>query len=547
MEVFAQEKLLFTPAQPNQDAVGVVYAFPNTYSVGITSLGYQWLWAQLAQREDVRVSRYFVDVQENVPAEVELVGFSFSWELDYGNILHMLEEMEIPLSARERRAEHPLVFGGGAVLTANPEPFAEWFDVILLGDGEELLENLISAYKEVRGEQRSHQLRHLAQVAGIYVPSLYEVEYGEGIKKIEVMGAGVPPVVEKQTYRGKVLSSSTVVTPLAAWENIYMVEVVRSCPEMCRFCLASYVTLPFRSHAVMEGLIPAIDRGLQVTNRLGLLGASITQHPQFSELLAWLDQPKYDHVRLSLASVRTNTLTVELAKIMAKHDSRSVTVAIETGSPRLREVINKKLTNEEIMQAVVNAQGGGLQGIKFYGMVGVPTEEMTDIDQTIALFKELKKVAPKLKLAFGCSTFVPKAHTPWQWMPVDPSSEKKLQYLQKKLGGLGIEFRPEGYKDSLLQAVISRGDRRLSKVLLLAYEYAQGEGKTEPSLGMVKRAFKELQKEVPPFDWYVFRRYGEEEILPWQHLRTAIKPETLLHHFHQSLNLESDKAGRMTA
>jgi len=533
--VWQAEKLLFKPCTPDHDAIPIIYAFPNTYAVGITSLGYQHIWANLASRPEVNVCRWFTDLHEPLPPEVELVGFSFSWELDYGNILQALSALAVPHRSSDRTSSHPLVFGGGAVLTANPEPFADWFDFILLGDGEDLLGNVLCAYQTVRYAPRHEKLLALAQVSGVYVPSLFCVTYADAtgnIQSITPVSAEVPATVQKQTYKGNVLSHSSVVTPHAAWSDIFMVEVVRSCPEMCRFCLASYLTLPFRPADLEAGLMPAIRQGLTVTNRLGLLGASITQHPEFESLLDWLDQPAFDSVRLSLASVRTNTLTQRLCSILARHDSRSVTVAVESGSERLRQIINKKLSNAEIYQAIANAQAGGLQGIKFYGMVGVPYETDADLADTVEMLRTAKKTAPKLKIAFGCSTFVPKAHTPWQWQGVSPSAEKKLQLLQKQLGKLGIEFRPENYRDSVVQALISRGDRRLNAVLTLAYNYAQAEGKTEPSLGMFKRAFKELAQTVPPLDWYVFRTWDTTEVLPWAHLRTALSPELLQKH-HQ--------------
>jgi len=507
--------------------------------VGITSLGYQHIWANLATRPEVSVSRWFTDLQEPLPRAVELVGFSFSWELDYGNLLHALSVLDLPHYSGDRTSDHPLVFGGGAVLTANPEPFADWFDFILLGDGEDLLGNMLYAYQAVRHADRQAQLIALAQVPGIYVPSLYSVIYADAtgsIESIEPVRKDIPATVQKQTYKGHALAVSSVVTPLAAWSDIFMVEVVRSCPEMCRFCLASYLTLPFRAASLTTSLLPAICQGLTVTNRLGLVGASITQHPEFESLLDWLDQPEFDSVRLSLASVRTNTLTTRLCSILARHDSRSVTVAVESGSERLRQIINKKLSNAEIYTAVANAQAGGLQGIKFYGMVGVPYETDADIADTVEMLRTAQKTAPKLKITFGCSTFVPKAHTPWQWQGVSPSAEKKLQLLQKQLGQLGVEFRPENYRDSVMQALISRGDRRLNAVLTHAYNYAQAEGKTEPSLGMIKRAFKELAGSVPPLDWYVFRTWDTQEILPWHHLRTAVTPELLQKHHQIALS-----------
>ena len=253
----------------------------------------------------------------------------------------------------------------------------------MLGDGENLLGNFIDAYKEVRTATRQTQLRRLAQVPGIYIPSLYQVEYHApdgSIQSILPVDAEIPAIIEKQTYRGNTLSASTVVTEKAAWENIYMVEVVRSCPEMCRFCLASYLTLPFRTASLEASLIPAIDRGLAVTNRLGLLGASVTQHPEFETLLDYLSQPKYDDVRLSIASVRTNTVTVQLAQTLAKRDTRSLTIAVESGSERLRQINNKKLTNEEIIKAAINAKEGGLSNIKLYGMMGVTGKEVEDLE-----------------------------------------------------------------------------------------------------------------------------------------------------------------------
>ncbi|MCA1903910.1 MAG: B12-binding domain-containing radical SAM protein [Cyanobacteria bacterium KgW148] len=530
------ETLLFEPVPAQGDWVEVVYAFPNCYSVGITSLGYQMIWASLATRSDVRVHRWFTDGADNLPAQIDLWGFSFSWELDFVNILNALQSAAIPWRSTDRQASHPLIFGGGAVLTANPEPYCDWFDLILLGDGEELLPEMIEAYKEVRRATREEKLQRLAQVPGIYIPRGYTVSYAQNspkIKDITPVNDKFPPTIGKRSYRANVLSASTVVTPHSAWENIYMVEVVRSCPEMCRFCLASYLTLPFRVASVAGSLIPAIDRGVAVTNRLGLLGASITQHPEFETVLDYIDQPQFDDLRLSLASVRTNTLTSKLARILSRHDSRSVTVAIESGSERLRQIINKKLTNEEIHIALANAQAGGLKAIKFYGMVGVPQETTADLDHTIALLGELKRTAPKLKLTLGCSTFVPKAHTPWQWCPIDREGDKKLKYLHKHLAPKGIEFRPESYKDSLIQGLLSRGDRRLTALLELVWQYSNG---AVPSDGMYKRAFKELKGQIPPLDYYIHDRWQEDDVLPWHHLKTSISVEQLTKQFHQSLS-----------
>jgi radical SAM superfamily enzyme YgiQ (UPF0313 family) len=523
---FSSERLLFTPATPAPEAIPTIFAFPNEYSVGITSLGYQVVWATLATRSDVQVSRLFTDAHELLPSQPELLGFSLSWELDYVNVLNLLESLEIPLRSRDRTNTHPIVFGGGPVLTANPEPFADFFDVVLLGDGEVLLDAFIQAYQTVRGADRTTQLRQLAQVPGIYVPSLYEVTYTSPdgpVQAICPLDAEIPVTIEKQTYRGNVLSASTVVTEKAAWENIYMVEVVRSCPEMCRFCLASYLTLPFRSASVEASLLPAIERGLRVTDRLGLLGASVTQHPEFESLLDYLNRPDYDHVRLSIASVRTNTVTPKLAATLVKHDTRSITIAVESGSDRLRQIINKKLTNDEIIQAAINAKAGGLSSLKLYGMAGVPGEQPEDLDQTVQMLRDIKKAAPGLRLTFGCSTFVPKAHTPFQWFGVNRQAEKRLQFLQKQLRSQGIDFRPESYNWSVIQALLSRGDRRLSQLLELTRHYGD-------SLGSYRRACKELRGKLPDLNFYVFADWSLDRVLPWSHLQGPLPQATLIKH-----------------
>ena len=534
MSVFQQERLLFTPATPDNNAIPAIFAFPNEYTIGITSLGFQIVWATLAMRSDVDVSRLFTDLSEPLPRNPELLGFSVSWELDYINIFNLLEALDIPLHSCDRQDRHPLVFGGGTVLTANPEPLADFFDVILLGDGEDLLDSFIDAYQEVRNADRQTKLRHLAQVPGIYIPRLYEVTYhspdGE-IKAIAPIDSDIPPQVQKQTYRGNTLSASTVVTEKAAWENIYMVEVVRSCPEMCRFCLASYLTLPFRTASVESSLIPAIEKGLKVTRRLGLLGASVTQHPEFESILDYLSQPKYEDVRLSIASVRTNTVTEKLASTLANRDTRSITIAVESGSSKVRQIVNKKLTNEEIIQAAINAKAGGLKALKLYGMVGIPMEEMSDVEETVTMMSEIKKAAPGLRLTLGCSTFVPKSHTPFQWYGVNPDAKKRLKYLEKNLRKQGIDFRPESYNWSVIQGLISRGDRRLGKLLQLTREFGD-------SVGSYKRAFKQLKGQIPTLDYYVHDHWdAESRVLPWQHLHGALPERTLIKHLNQAVSV----------
>jgi radical SAM superfamily enzyme YgiQ (UPF0313 family) len=542
MSVFADETLLFEPAEPRPDALPTVFAFPNTYSVGITSLGYQVVWAMLAARPELAVARLFTDASEPLPRSPGLVGFSMSWELDYINVMALLEELDLPLHAVDRTDQDPIVFGGGPVLTANPEPFAAYFDVLLLGDGEISIAALVDAVLASRNRPRADRLEALAQVPGLYVPQLYAVEYTDPtgpIAAIRPLSDRIPAVVTKQTYRGNTLSASTVVTPRAAWENIFMVETVRSCPELCRFCLASYLTLPFRTADLDDSLIPAIDRGLQATNRLGLLGASVTQHPEFDRLLDRLSQPAYDPVRLSVASVRTNTVTEKFARVLASRDCKSITVAVESGSETVRQIINKKLDQADIERAAVNAKAGGLSALKLYGMAGIPGETVEDIEATATMMLQLKKAAPGLKLTLGCSTFVPKSHTPFQWFGINSEAEKRLKLLQKRLRSNGIDFRPESYNWSIIQTLISRGDRRLTPLLELVRAYGAGDtdNPDRVSLGSYRRAFKELRDRVPPLDYYVFQNWDLDQVLPWEHLHGPLPIATLKKHRAEAVTL----------
>jgi radical SAM superfamily enzyme YgiQ (UPF0313 family) len=512
-----------------------VLAFPSTYTVGITSLGYQVVWATLAQRADVDVRRLFTDQGDPPHRHCDLFGLSLSWELDGPVLLDLLEQQRIPLWASERGDTDPIVFGGGPVLTANPEPLAPFFDVVLLGDGELLLPAFVDALQAHREAPRAERLRQLAQVPGVYVPSLYAPRYSsEGdLLAVEPTEAGIPATVAKQTWRGNTLSHSTVITPEAAWPSIHMVEVVRSCPELCRFCLASYLTLPFRTPSLDDGLIPAVEKGLTATQRLGLLGASVTQHPQFADLLAWLDQDRFDGTRVSVSSVRAATVTPELGRILAKRGSKSLTIAIESGSGRMREMVNKKLTTDEIYAAARYAKEGGLTGLKLYGMVGLPTEEDADVEATAQLLLDLKKATPGLRLSLGVSTFVPKAHTPFQWQGVRPEADKRLKLLAKRLKPKGIELRPESYGWSVIQALLSRSDRRLAPVIAAA----RG---NHDSLGGWKQAYRAVREQaganLPSWDDVIHTSWNSERVLPWEHLEGPLPKTTLHNHAVQALN-----------
>nr|WP_269622041.1 radical SAM protein [Prochlorococcus marinus] len=516
-------------------------AFPNKYAIGITSLGYQIIWATLAQRKDVDVRRLFTDQSDIPHRSNDLFGISLSWELDGPVLLDLLEKNKIPIWSNERSDQDPIVFGGGQVLTANPEPFAPFLDVVLLGDGENLMPTFINKMNTIKDLSRFNKLKELAQIPGIYIPIFYQPQYDNNGKLLTIkpITHEIPETITKQTWKQNTLSHSTVITPDAAWPNIHMVEVVRSCPELCRFCLASYLNLPFRTSSVEGSLIPAIEKGFAITKRIGLLGASVTQHPEFEELIDWLNNDHFNDMRLSLSSVRATTVNPKLTKLLSRRNSKSITIAIESGSEKIRDIINKKITEEEILTAAKYAKEGGLKGLKLYGMVGLPQENEDDIEATIKLLIKLKDQNPGLRITFGVSTFVPKAHTPFQWFGVRAEAKNRLKKLTKYLKPKGIQFRPESYGWSIIQALISRSDRRLAQVIPLV----RG---SHNSLGGWKQAYKIIQEkntnskskeQLPSWEDVIHSQWDHEQVLPWAHLLGPLQSKQLINHQKKALEL----------
>ncbi len=500
----------------------------------------------MAKRKDVDVRRLFTDQSEVMHRKSDLFGISLSWELDGPVLLELLEKQRIPIWNNQRTNKDPIVFGGGPVLTANPEPFAPFLDVVLLGDGEELIPEFINKVSETRDLCRLERLKELAQIPGIYIPCLYKAIYSNDGQLISVkpIESGIPFTIKKQTWKGNNLSYSSVITPESVWPNIHMVEMVRSCPELCRFCLASYLTLPFRTASINEGLIPAVEKGLTATKRIGLLGASVTQHPQFYEFLTWLSQDRFEDLRISISSVRASTVNSKMTRILSKRGSNSITIAIESGSERIRAFINKKLSEEEILSAAKYAQEGGLKGMKLYGMVGLPTEEEEDINSTANLLIKLKENTSQLRLKLGVSTFVPKAHTPFQWYGVRPEAKKRLKQLAKQLRPEGIELHPESYGWSIIQALISRSDRRIAPVI------ASLKG-SKNTLGNWKKSYNNIRENkstfesanLPSWDSVIHQDWDLNTVLPWSHLDSPIKNELLIQHLKESQSHLSTEKG----
>lgn len=525
--MFDQE--IFTLSRPSktQPEVTVTWCFPNSYSVGMASLGYQLVWWLLEQDLDCEVYRAFSDLQQSGWQQSELVGFTLSWELDYANVLQQLQKLNIePLSSKRSQAT-PLVFAGGPVLSANPETFAEFFDVILLGDAEVTVPALLAAWKQARKlKSRQEQLLLLSEVPGLYVPSLYSYQLESPQGPIAQVSG---PAVSKQSFSPPpdYVAHSLIVSPKTTWADMFLLEIVRSCPQECRFCLASYLTRPFRA-APVDILLDKIDLGLRHTSKIGLLGPSVTEHPQFEDLASGLLQRR--QAQISLASVRVDSLTPLILQMLFTLGQKSVTMAIESGSERLRQIMKKNLTEEQILSACNLIAQSGLKGVKFYGIVGLPGELDEDLVETVRLMRQLKKNHKQLHFVFGVSSFVPKAQTPYQWSGRSRQCKQKLEYLRKHLSQIGIEVRPESHNWSDIQALLSRGDRRLTSTLLQV-------AANSSNLGAWRQALRHLPDSCPPADFYINRDIALTETLPWSHLISSAKNSMLERHQQASSSL----------
>ncbi len=531
--MFSKEVFVLPRPLKRDPELGLCWASPTPYAVGMSGLGYQLVFSLLDKDEQVSVLRAFTDYQEPGWQDCELIGFTLAFELNYVNVLTLLSKMGVSPLSRDRAAGAPLVFGGGPALAANPEPFADFFDVILLGDAEELIPCFLAKWKEVRLlKDRQTQLVELATVEGLYVPSLYSAHYAckQGpLTAVVPEVPGVPARVHRRQFMGPpdYVAHTTVLAPESSWADMFLVEVVRSCPQECRFCLSSYLARPFRG-ADVETLLSKIDLGLKYTSKIGLLGPSVTEHKQFALIAEELI--KRPTAKISVASLRADSIDPLVLSMLVKLGQKTVTIALESGSERLRTIMKKNLSESEILTAMDLIAASGLSGVKLYGIVGLPGETQDDLDETIKLLCLLKKKHRHLRLTFGVSSFVPKAQTPFQWSGRDRHCQQKLSYIRKHLSRVGIDVRAESHNWSDVQALLSRGDRRLTEVLL-------GVASSAGNLGAWRNSLRNLPPGCPPEDYYVFRNIPYSETLPWQHLMDEDKALMLTRHSQQAQRL----------
>ncbi len=486
-------------------AVAVIY--PNSYYAGMSNLGIHALYRLLNCYSDVVAERIFWEgdrgkklqsLESQRPlADFSILAFSISYELDYFNVVKVLKAAGIPIYASERNESHPLVIAGGAAVTANPRPMAPFLDCIGIGEAEVIVPPLVSLMTDCNSYGRDELLSRLALLPGVYVPR-YHTE---------------KPVIRQWL---KDLNdfpvSSVVITPATELGNLYLIEVERGCNRGCLFCLvgASFCPMRYRS---LDTLLSQAKEGLKYRRRIGLVGPAVFDHPQLEELVVGLRRLG---AGLSISSLRVKPLSDTLLKNLAEGGVKTVAIAPEAGTLRLRQIIGKNISDDDIIEAVDKLAGFRIKEIKLYFMIGLPSENDEDAEAIINLSLKCKAAADKrrngCRLSLNIAPFVPKAGTPFQWLPMASTSvlKSRLDRIKNALAPKGIKAKGESLLYSQIQAVLSRGDERLEGII---------SGMEELSSSEWKRLVKKNETEV---DYYAHQKWLLGESLPWEEIDLGV-------------------------
>ena len=526
----SNEIRLYNPPEKNPE-INIWMSFPAAKSFGLAALGCMSIVKTLDMRSDYFVETIFTDTTSKrlKPSEVDIFGFSLSFDLDFLGLLKILDDCSSPFYSKDREETDPLVFAGGPALMANPEPFAEFFDFIIIGDAEHIDTDFIDTIKENKQLKRKEKLELLSQKDGIYVPSFTKYEPQKGVTKTN----GEKLSITKISAPLEKCIATPVLSENSFFSNTYVIEVERGCPRKCGFCLASYLNMPVRFCAY-EKIIEKIDEGLKYTNKIALLGALITAHPDIEKICKYILKKKEEipDLEMSVSSLRADTVSPLIIQTLVACGQRHSTIAIEAATERLRKIINKNLTEEQIFETVKTAQGNGLKGLKIYAMIGLPTETDEDIQGFVSLAKKLKNAFKNFDFTFSFGTFVPKANTPFQYCEREStkSLEKKYEYLKKEFNKLGIKIRTSSIKWDYWQALISRGDRRLAPFLVKVYQNGG-------NLGTFKQTYKEMEKQklLPPSEEFALKKHDIHEVLPWDFLKTLPSSDALIKEYTRLL------------
>ncbi len=550
LAILAQEEGTVRKDWGGKVAVALVY--PNTYAVGMSNLGLQTIYWHLNQLPDVVCERVFMpepgdldelrrtsarpfSLESQRPlSDFHLVGFSITYEGDYINTLRLLALSGIPLRAAERRPHDPLVMMGGVCAFSNPEPLAPFMDFVVVGEGEELVGELIAAYREA-DRDREGFLDRLVTLSGVYVPERYAVTYHpEGTLATVLPRAGAPATVVKRRLRDvdRFETLSLVKTPLAEYGHMALLEVGKGCGRGCRFCLEGQIYRPVRHRSV-----PALAQSVRqiaadpTNRRIGLVGACVSDYPWLGELLKVVEA---NGLELSISSLRADSLTPELVAALARGGHRTLTVAPEAGTERLRRVIRKGISDEQILAACDLVRRHGIPNLKTYFMIGQPTETPQDVeaitDLAHRMLDRLRVLDPNGRpfgrLTLSISSFVPKPWTPFQWAPFDgaQSLQQKLEVIKHGVRRLAnVRVLHENPREAALQALLARGDRRVGDLVELA---AQLDGDW-------RQALRQWDGNI---GFYTTRTRDLDERMPWDHFEVGVKKPGLIREWERALS-----------
>ena len=509
----------------------IAIVYPNTYFVGMSNLGLHIIYEEINLRNDSVCERIFLPEKKELEAydktktplmsvetqrpmhQFDVVAFDVTFEMDYFHIPVMLRHGRVPIMGKDRTEFDPIVIAGGPCATFNPEPFADFIDAFIIGEGEGLVSHVLDNIRDgkMEGLDRHAILRQLADISGVYVPSLYVPIYSEDGK---FKGYDITEGVHKRIKRHfEMLTSggeTVVATNYTEFGAMYIIEVARGCGRHCRFCMAGYC---FRVPRVrpLDILKEGVERAEKLGKKVGLMGAAISDYPEVDELVNYI---RSKDMRYSCASLRADSLTQAVVDGLADSGQKTITIAPETGSERLRRVINKGISEEHLQNAATLSAKSGIQHMRLYIMIGLPTETDEDIEAIVGLAERtqahMEKVGCKGRLTLSINPFIPKPFTPFQWMAMDNQKvvEKKLQYIKKALQkNRRIEVLVESPKEAYIQGVLARGDRRLGAVIAAC---AANRG---------SKSFKsEMKAAGLDMDDMNYRERSFDEFLPWSHL-----------------------------